>query len=301
MPQVETLQIYEANKAMIDSAITTAKAYPRNMQRFMNNCIADINNAPMLFVESLVYTVPRGVKKITGPSVHLATLVSQYFQNLRIEARVSDIDHKHITCEGICFDLENNIAVKKQIKRLILDKNGDRYNDDMITVTGNAGNSIALRNAVFAVVPKLHVDMIFAKVKKRITGDVSTEDKLIAKRKTIFDALQQRYEGVTEQDILKSLGKESINHVGEDEIFALIGIETALREGDTTVDYAFKGKKRESPPENVREKRLIEMILNCTTEQQLSTFKKDVHTNPERIAYDEQLQKIKNRAKTDKS
>ena len=173
--------IYQQDKATIDMQISTAKAYPRNIRQAVDNAIAivtmDVNTA-----QTCTYSVPRAGKPITGPSVHLATILAQEYGNMRIDAKVVSIDSKHVTSEAVCFDLEKNLAIKAKVKRSIVGRKG-RFNDDMIVVTGNAANSIALRNAILKVIPRAIVDKVYAEAKKAIVGDVSNSVKLLAKRK----------------------------------------------------------------------------------------------------------------------
>lgn len=232
------VSVYEAqDKAVIDMQIATAKKYPRNVQRAVNNSIAIIT-MDLGTAQSCGYSLPRGGKPITGPSVHLAKILAQNWGNMRIEAKVVAVDDKHVTSQAVAFDLENNLAIKVEVKRSIVGRSG-RYNDDMITVTGNAGNAIALRNAILTVIPKGVVDKCYNTAKHMITGDVSDETKLIAKRKQVVDGLKDTF-SVTEKEVLSAIGKQSINHITPDDIVVLIGVGQAIRDGDTTVEQAFK-------------------------------------------------------------
>lgn len=238
--EISPAAIYSQDKAAIDVQISTAKLYPRNIKRSIDNAIA-IVTMDTETAKTCTYSVPRGGKAVTGPSVHLAKILAQVWGNMRIDSKVVDIDARHVTSESVCFDLENNLAIKAQVKRSIVGKFG-RYNDDMITVTGNAANSIALRNAVLSVVPRAIVDKVYNAAKQTITGDLSDKTKLIAKRKQVFDALKDTY-GVTEKEILTAIGKAAIDHVTGDDIVVLIGIGQAIKDGDTTVEQAFKNGK----------------------------------------------------------
>ncbi len=239
-PQV----IYQQDKAAIDIQVTTAKLYPRNIKRATENAIA-IVTMDKETAATCTYSVPRGGKAITGPSVHLAKILAQVWGNLRIDAKVVSIEDRQLTSESVCFDLENNLAIKTQVKRSIMSKNG-RFNDDMITVTGNAANSIALRNAVLSVIPRAIVDKVYNSAKQTITGDVSDKTKLLSKRKQVFDGLKDTY-GLTEKEVLTAIGKAAVDHVTGDDLVVLIGIGTAIKDGDTTVDQAFKGAKSAGP------------------------------------------------------
>lgn len=255
--QVSPEVIYQQDKAAIDMQITTAKAYPRNIKRSTDNALALVTMDAET-AKTCTYSVPRGGKAITGPSVHLAKILAQVWGNLRVEAKVVDIDQKQVTSEAVCFDLENNLAIKTQVKRSIMGRTG-RFSDDMITVTGNAANSIALRNAVLSVIPRAVVDKVYNAARQTITGDISDDTKLIAKRKQVVDALKDTY-NVKEEEILKAIGKAAIQHITADDLITLIGIGTAIKDGDTTVDQAFKGGKT-SAPEPTKEDKEGERIV----------------------------------------
>lgn len=268
--------IYQQDKAAIDVQITTAKAFPRNLTRSIANAIALVT-LDQEVAKTCTYSVPRGGKPITGPSVHLAKILAQVWGNMRIEAKVVMIDATHVTSEAICFDLENNLAIKTQVKRLIVGKTG-RYSEDMITVTGNAGNSIALRNAILSVIPRGVVDKVYNAAKQTITGDVSDKAKLLAKRKQVFDGLKDMY-NVTESQILATVGRAALDHITADDLVTIIGIAQAIKDGDTTAELAFKPVKAVAlSPEEQELKRKKAMIANCKS---LKALEKIQAENPD--------------------
>lgn len=259
--------IYQQDRAQIDIQISTAKAFPRNIKRAIDNSIA-IVTMDKETASTCTYSVPRGGKAITGPSVHLAKILAQNWGNLRIEAKVVGIDAKHITSQAVCFDLENNLAIKVEVKRSIMTKNG-RMNDDMITVTGNAGNSIALRNSVLSVIPKAIVDKVYGEAKSKITGDVSDKTKLLARRKQVIDGLKDTY-SLTEAEILSAIGKASIDHITADDLVVLIGLGTAIKDGDTNIETAFRKGSKSNVNIPTKEEQLQKM--NFQTEDEARSF-----------------------------
>jgi len=265
--------IFQADKALIDQQIATAHAFPRNIKRATDNSVA-IVTMDKETAETCTYSVPRGGKAITGPSVYLAKIIAQQWGNMRVEAKVTSVDSKQVTSHAVCWDLESNLAIKVEVKRSVVGKNG-RFNEDMITVTGNAANSIALRNAVLAVVPKAVVDKVYRAAKETITGDVSDENKLKAKRRQVVDGLKGAY-SVTEAEILSAVGKVSIDHLTSDDLVVLIGVGTAIKDGDTTVDYAFKKAKDIKPDINKETERVALLIKDAKTLTQLKSYEKNV-------------------------
>lgn len=237
------IQLDTIERANVDSQIATAKQYPRDLRRAINNSVAmatmDIPTA-----QSCGYALPRGGKPITGPSVHLAKLIVSNYGNIRAEAKVVQITDKQVISRGTCWDLENNVATAFEVRRSIVGRTGQRFSDDMITVTGNAANSIAYRNAVFSVIPRAITDKVYQAAQHCITGDLSDEDKIIARRKKCIDYFKDEF-GITEQEVIMLCGKKTVNQIKAPEIALLLGITQSLTDGDTTVDELMKPYRKE--------------------------------------------------------
>lgn len=229
---IETLD--RAERANIDIQVSTAKQYPRSISRCINNAVA-IATMDKETAQSCGYALPRGGKPITGPSVHLAKIIAQQYGNLRAEAKVVEITDRQIVSRGTAWDLENNFAVAFEVRRSIIGKTGNRFSDDMITVTGNAANSIAFRNAVFGVVPKSITDRAYQAAQHLITGDLSDEEKLIKRRDGAIKHFIDTY-AITEEEVVKLCGKHTVNQIQASEIALLLGFAQSLKDGDTTVD-----------------------------------------------------------------
>ena len=252
---VQIVQMDAVERASVDSQVATAKQYPRNITRSIHNSIAmaTMDNET---AQSCGYALPRGNKPITGPSVHLAKIIVSNWGNMRTEAKVVQITDKQIISRGTAWDLETNVASAFEVRRSIVDKYGKRYSDDMITVTGNAANSIAYRNAVFSVIPKAVVDKVYKSAQKQITGDLSSEEKLIKRRTEAIKYFNDEW-GINEDEVIKLCGKQTINQIKSDELALLIGMTQSLKDGDTTVEELMapirKSKEPSSKQNAVRE------------------------------------------------
>jgi len=237
--QVDPVQLQAAEKAMLDTQVVTAKQYPRDIQRSVNDSVSIVTMSTKA-AESCGYALPRGGKVITGPSVHLARVLAQNWSNIRVEAKIIDITATQIVSQAVCFDLQTNYAVKVEVRKSIMGKYG-RYKDDMITVTGNAANSIAFRNAVFNVIPKSVTETVHQAAKNHLTGDLEKEEKLIEKRNNSIKFFKDNY-NATEAQILKSIGVNSIDAIRQDQIIIMIGLVQAFKDGDSTPAEVFGGK-----------------------------------------------------------
>lgn len=235
---VQQVSVDAMERANVDSQVATAKQYPRNIRRSIDNSIvmATMDNET---AQSCGYALPRGGKPITGPSVHLAKIIVSNWGNMRTEAKVVQITDKQIISRGTAWDLETNVASAFEVRRSIVDKKGNRFSDDMITVTGNAANSIAYRNAVFSVVPKAVIDKVYKAAQKCITGDLSDNEKMLKRRNDAIRFFNDEW-GITEAEVIKLCGKQTVNQIKADEIALLLGMAQSLKDGDTTVEKLMK-------------------------------------------------------------
>lgn len=245
--------IEAGQRAEYDIQIATAKRYPRNLARVKENCVAIITMDKEI-AGSCRYSLPRGGKTLSGPSVHLARIIVQQYGNIRVDAKVKHITEKQIISEAVAFDLETNYAVKIEVRRSITDKTGKRFNDDMITVTGNAANAISFRNAVLAVIPKGLTDICYNAALRQITGDLTSEDKIIAARTKAIDYFVTTY-NITVDQVLKAIGLRSVNQIKEEQIADLRGIIQAIKDGDTTPDEVFNFVEKVDKKEAVKDKK----------------------------------------------
>ena len=106
------------------------------------------------------------------------------------------------------------------------------------SVTCNAALAIASRNAILQVIPVTVTERVYKAAQKAIVGDLSTEQKLLARRKDVLDMYQNSL-GVTEEEVLKVLEVETPNLIREQQILQLVGLAQAIKDGDTTVTEAF--------------------------------------------------------------
>lgn len=237
----------------IDVQITTAKKYPRSIQKFrqdaMTMATADTQIAGSCFYKLKRKNREGGEAVIEGPSVRLAEIIASAWGNLRFGARIVSEDEKSVTAQGVAHDLEKNVCNVIEVSRRIVDRTGRRYSDDMIQVTKNAVCSIALRNAIFKTIPFTYAKQIYEQAKKVAVGDVKT---LNERRQSMFEAFSKM--GVSKEQILATLEKPSIEDVGLTEIETMIGIFTAIKDGDTTIEAQFGVKSGKPNVEMPQEK-----------------------------------------------
>ena len=236
------------NKSEIDIQISTAKQYPRHLPSVLN-LIETYGTMDSDTAEDCFYTLRRGkgddAKVIEGVSVRLAEIIANAWGNMRVQARIIGNDGKTITAQGICHDLETNVAISVEVKRKITDKYGKTFSDDMQVVTGNAASSIAFRNAVLKVVPKAVTKKAINNIKQVALGKAIDLETSRQKMLEYFTKL-----GVSETQILDYLEIKKKEEIDKEMVFELRGLANAIKEGTTTVKETFFPEKNNKPQDN---------------------------------------------------
>ncbi len=221
------------NKGEVDMQITTAHRFPRSVKGFRDEVMA-MSTLSESVAEECTYALPRDGKTIIGPSARFGEIVASAWGNSHVGARIVDDAGDFVTAQAVFWDLQRNYRITYEVRRRIVDKKGRRFSADMIGVTGNAACSIALRNAILKGVPKAFWSDLWEKSRQVAIGDVSTLANRRAKAVERFQAF-----GITEAQICAKLGKPSMDDVTPDDLGVLLGLLTAIKDGDVTPEAAF--------------------------------------------------------------
>jgi hypothetical protein len=221
----------------IDIQIASAKRFPRKKDAEIVDKIMSRATLTPSVAEECIYSLKRDTKTIVGPSIRFAEIVRSCYGNIRVASRFSRIDmddrmRQAVIVEAVAFDVEMNDSVGSQVRRSIMTsaKNGMMprpYSADMTAVTVMAAQSIAQRNAILSLVPKLLWVDAHYKVIQVIQGSAET---LHQRRQKAIEAFS-KFE-ITEKQILISLGYDTVNEIGLSDLPTLIGMWQALRDGE---------------------------------------------------------------------
>ena len=242
------LVLEQLERAQVDIQVTTAKRYPRSVTKFHQDAetlaCQDAETAQQCF-----YRLKRSGKFLEGPSVRMAEIVQYCWGNIQAAARIIDIGEQELTAQGVCFDCEKNIRQSIEVKRRIVTKDGRRFNADMIQTTSNAAISLALRNAIFRVVPRALIQPIIEKAKATSLGKGKTIEQ---QRDSAVKWYTER--GVDEKQLMAALGKTGREDLGVDDLINLRGMASAIKDGETTMEEALSvnGKPLPEPGAKIR-------------------------------------------------
>ncbi|HMB37405.1 MAG TPA: hypothetical protein VKV41_25385 [Methylomirabilota bacterium] len=229
-------------RSELDVQIVTARRFPRSLAHFKARALTMIR-LDVETAQSCFYVLPRRQRQadgtfkrvtIDGPGVRLAEIAQVAYGNIRAGARIVAETDREVVAQGFCHDLETNTAVVMEVQRRIVDGNGRRYSDDMITMTKNAACSIARRNAVFAVIPRAFINPLLEAAKKVAAGDAKTLSESRTRALAAFAEI-----GVSATAVCDKLERRGVEDIDLEDLTLLSGLLTAIRERETTVEAEF--------------------------------------------------------------
>jgi len=229
--RVLSTEAYQAaTRGEIDCQVATAKEYPRTPAESIRTARSALKLDPKN-AGIYLYAIPRGGKKITGPSIRLAELLAHSWGNLRVGVRTVAVDDKEVCVQATCHDLQNNVAVQAETRRSILKSDGKRFTDDMIVVTQNAAASVAVRNSIFKVIPRVYWSPLMEEVEGIIRDGKNDPGKDLKTR--VSRALSWFYKnGVEESKVLEWVDRANTSQIEASDLVTLEGIRTAMGDGD---------------------------------------------------------------------
>lgn len=251
---VDTSAMVSLARAEIDMQIATARAYPRSIDKAMRN-IMTLATLDEETAAECCYALVRGkkgkgkqdteqAKAIEGPSIRLAEIAAQSWGNNRTAARVVAVnrEEKYVEAEGVFHDLETNMAILKRVRRPIRTSAGYLFSEDMITVTGNAACSIAMRNSILGGIPRGVYRSAYNAARGIIAGTVQT---LVQNREKTYKAFASY--AVKPEQLYAALGVGGDADIGLDEIATLRAMFAAIKNGEATPEEMF------APPKDHRQ------------------------------------------------
>jgi hypothetical protein len=238
--------IEQMTRASIDIQISTAKNYPRSMQKFYQRAEAMVTMDEST-AASCLYRRPvgkEGSKMVyaEGESIRLAEIVASCYGNIRVEGMIIDDGNpRYIKAIGVAHDLETNTACRADAIESTVTKNGVPFSERMRIVVGKAAQSKAIRDAIFRIVPKSLCKPLAVKAKIVAMGDAKTFD---SRRQAVVAWIKGLK--IDAQRVWDALGISGEKDITMEILIELAGIKTALDDKDVTVDDAFPKPESES-------------------------------------------------------
>ena len=226
-------------RAEYDVAVNTARKFPRKPKEIRDE-IRELATLDEETAAACFYSLPRGGKNITGPSIRLAEIVFSAYGNITIMSRVVGMEtegpHKFVTVQAICRDLQKNSTVGLEKPRRIVGKlkNKGKLDEDDIQLATNAALAIVRRDAIFQTVPGIYIKPALDAARKVAIGDATT---LRDRRAKAIDAFAKL--GVSLAKVLAFCEKGDHEDIGLEDMEKLIGAFNAIKDGTAQTDELF--------------------------------------------------------------
>lgn len=247
--KTEPSSLMSVEKAQLDVAISTARAYPRSVNAALQRA-RSLACAREDIAQGMTYALKRGQKIIKGPSIRLAEVMATSWGNARYGAHIVEEGRSYVVARGYAHDLETNVYAEVETRRRITHSDGRRYNDDMITVTSNAACAVAMRNALFKVIPGGFVTLIQTEAQRVARRESEGLEARRDKALSYFEKL-----GVTREQVLWTLGARGVEDIDWEGIDTMLGFATSIQSGEASVEGIFYNGEAEAaqggtaPPE----------------------------------------------------
>jgi len=215
--------------ALLDIAITTAKAFPRNINQFKDEVKSLINTVEI--ASKTWYRLKRKYlnkqtgkyeeKDICGPSVRLAEAVMNAYGNCRIQTRIKEIKKDRVIAEAIIYDLQKNTMISVEVARRVYGKD----NEDLLNLAIQSALAIAYRNAVFKLIPRSIIDEFLhyaGEIIRNHTKNTSSISDLIEKVLVAFEK-----EGRKREEVLKEAGVSDLRKATYEDYEKIQGLYNA--------------------------------------------------------------------------
>ncbi len=231
---VEQTQLAIMQKAEIDTAIATAKQYPRSLTAFKDNALAYATSDHETAMECLYKRPVGGGKNAEGMSVRMAEIVASTYGNIKVQARIVEQTDRKVVCEGIAHDLETNNLQSIMKSEITVTKQGQPYSEGMRNTVALACLAKAKRDAIFAVVPRSLVRHVEKAVKAMLFGDAQSLDQTRKQMKDWIKTLP-----IDESRVWAYLKVDGVDDMTPSTVETVVGIWNGLNNNEYTIDQAF--------------------------------------------------------------
>ena len=211
--------------------------HPRNMGEAIDKAIS-LATSSVEAAEACYFSLPRGGKTISGPSIALAEIMQHAWGRMMIDASDTRIGKTTVTVRATGIDLESLNRVSVEVVRGILTNKGDRYPEHMIQTTAAAAQSVARRQAIFGLIPRAIVDRVYREARATAAGDIKTLGERIQTMRTSLTKA-----GLSDERVLSVVGRSSYEDVTVDDLLDIGSLWKQVRAGDRSIDEAFPDPK----------------------------------------------------------
>jgi len=266
--------------------MTIARATPRNEERVLKKCLAELALYPDMAAEA-VYVKPVGkdrngvMQYVEGLSIRAAESLATRWGNCAYGAEPIADDGEIFTLGVVFLDYESNVRASRllRISRKFKRRTGqistyseDRFNSTVIP----AAQSKALREVILRALPSGLTKAYLKKAQELMNKQFTPEQQKHYQKKLVESFAQVK---VSEEQIGEILGKPLNMGITENELTKLRGIYNALKDGETTIDQLIGSSQDFQPPAQASAEEALKAARAATKEE---SDKSDDNTESEK-------------------
>jgi hypothetical protein len=211
-----------------------AKMFPRDLHA-ANAELMDACKLPSL-AQVAFYSVPRGSKSVSGPSIRIAEEIARVWGNIEYGHRELSRGDGKSEIEVFAWDKQTNARTSRQmtVMHVVDTRDGPKKMRDQKEIDDKIANvaSKQLRGRILALLPKWLVEAALEECRKTLAGDNTLPlSERVRRMTTAFAQF-----GVTNAQLEKYVGHK-LEEVNSDELIELVGVFNAMKEGAKAADY----------------------------------------------------------------
>lgn len=227
-PSSQALGQLLANNPLLPR-IHLAMLFPRDADAFPEILREAVLRSPA----GMVYKKPQGKDRILGPSIRMAEIAAAKFRNLWTSNPTIDERDNRVTVTVEVLDLESNVSAPGTATTSLVGAEKRRMREDIVSNLVTATVSKAKRNAIIAIIGRVHFDELVGPCMKaeadRAAGELQREKsdgKSGEKWSRCVAAWAGR--GVSEKDLLQSCRVAAAAEVGPEHFADLAAAWTSV-------------------------------------------------------------------------
>lgn len=217
----------------MDIQVATAQRIGRDLKVFKATLEQFACSDPEI-AEECQYVLKKGGSPIVGPSIRFAELIMSTYRHIVVDSFIESEERGYVVVGAQARDLYANTGVRVRVRRNVLRRDGTRYGVDQIQTTMQAGQSIAIRNAIIRLVPKALWLPIWRKAREVALGNAQPHVEVVER---MFQTLARFH--ITEEQVCEHFEIGSREEIHADHIIQARNALRSMKSGELDPKDAF--------------------------------------------------------------
>jgi len=230
--------IEDVIRAEMNLQCSAARERARSMRDFESRAIA-LATMDEHMAASCLSSLPaerKGgrMKYASAIGVLMAEIVGASYGNLRVDSLLVEQTPRRVRARGFALDMEGNFGASADVVEAADARAGTPWGEGMRSEIVRVATAKARREAIFLVAPKTVCQAIEAACVRVALGNPDAHARRLA---SIADWMGAT--GIREERVWRALGIVGERDLNIERAATLMGLRTAITDGDTTLDEAF--------------------------------------------------------------